>query len=471
VKASFFAIFKNIFCQSMLIRAIIKLNTIKALMVLIAALLFFPTAFAEKIHANDWKAKSENAEYIHRTLKAISDVIVYDIYSPPVASRTYAYVSVTAYETVLHLDSSRRSLAGQLHDLKPLPPPEKNKEYCYTLSAVWAMLHVAKTMVISEEKINDFEKTILDEFRNNGIPQNIYENSISYAKQVYTHILAWSQNDHYKETRSMPKYAVTEDAGSWKPTPPAYMKAVEPNWNRIRTFITDSAQQFKPSPPPPFSIDKKSDFYKKAFAVYQAGINITEEEKNIANFWDCNPFKMNIRGHVMYATKKISPGGHWMNITCLAARQQNAGVVQTAEAYACLSVIISDCFSSCWDEKYRSQVIRPETYINEYIDTSWMPLLQTPPFPEYTSGHSIVSSGAAVFLTHFFGDNFSFIDSTEIEFGLPARKFGSFNEAAREAAISRFYGGIHYMPAIENGFISGEAIGKYFVENLKTRKE
>jgi hypothetical protein len=180
---------------------------------------------------------------------------------------------------------------------------------------------------------------------------------------------------------------------------------------------------------------------------------------------------MNVKGHVMFATKKISPGGHWMNITRLACKKASADFVQSAEAYALLSVTLIDGFISCWDEKYRSKLIRPESYINEYIDEDWVPLLQTPPFPEYTSGHSVVSSASAVTLTKLFGENFSFLDSTETEYGLTARSFESFLDASKEAAISRLYGGIHYRPAVENGFIEGTAIGNFVISRIKTRRD
>ena len=172
----------------------------------------------------------------------------------------------------------------------------------------------------------------------------------------------------------------------------------------------------------------------------------------------------------MFATKKISPGGHWINIAGLVCRQAKAGYVRSSETYACLAVVIADSFINCWDEKYKSKVVRPETYINEYIDKNWMPLLQTPPFPEYTSGHSVVSNASAVVLGKLFGDNFAFTDSTEVEFDMPARKFKSFKAAADEAAISRFYGGIHYMPSILNGVDEGRRIGQFALTKLKTHK-
>jgi hypothetical protein len=355
--------------------------------------------------------------------------------------------------------------------LTSLPKPKAGKKYSFTLAAVHAILMVGKTMVVSEEKIQTFYNNILGEFKASGMPAEVYSNSIAFGQEIVKHILAWASKDNYKQTRTFSKYAVTYDAAVWKPTPPAYMKAVEPHWNKMRPFLIDSAEQFKPALPTAFSTDKNSQFFKEAMAVRDIGSQLTEEQKEIANFWDCNPYKMNVNGHVMYASKKISPGGHWMNITRLACQKVSANVVGSLEAYTCLAITIADAFISCWDEKYRSQVIRPETYINQYIDGAWIPLLQTPPFPEYTSGHSVLSIASAVMLEKIFGGNFSFADSTEVEFGIPVRHFTSFKQAAEEAAISRFYGGIHYMPSIINGFEEGKQIGVFMTQKLRTKKD
>lgn len=432
----------------------------------LSSLVYFKAPLPE-----NWKDKTEQADYIHRAIKQVTDVMVYDIYSPPVTSRTYAYISVAAYETLIQGHAGYISLAGQLHGLKAIPAPEIGKSYSPTLAAVHAVLSSGKAFVISEERIEAFEKALLQEFRDHGMPAETLENSLAYGQRVAQHILEWAGGDNYHTIRSMPEYRVKTDEGSWKPTPPAYLKAIEPHWNQLRPFMIDSAAQFKPKRPPAFSVDTTSLFYQDVQDVYRQVRANTEEQNEIANFWDCNPFKMNVRGHVMYATKKISPNGHWMNITTLACKKKEATAIASAEAYACVAVTLADCFISCWDEKYRSSVIRPETYINQYIDRDWLPVLQTPPFPEYTSGHSVVSSGAAIMLTKLFGDNFAFADSTEMEFGLPTRHFNSFKHAAEEAAISRFYGGIHYLPAIVNGQEEGYAIGEFFTSRLKTRKD
>jgi hypothetical protein len=171
----------------------------------------------------------------------------------------------------------------------------------------------------------------------------------------------------------------------------------------------------------------------------------------------------------MFATKKITPGGHWMGIVTIASHKARASLLESSVAYARTAIALADGFVSAWDEKFRSNLVRPETMINAHLDESWQPLLQTPPFPEYTSGHSVISTAAATVLTEQFGENFAFTDSTEMAFGLPARSFPSFNHAAAEAAMSRLYGGIHYRMAIEEGVIQGRRVGELVVQRVTAR--
>ena len=159
-----------------------------------------------------------------------------------------------------------------------------------------------------------------------------------------------------------------------------------------------------------------------------------------------------------------------MSIAGIVSKKKHLDMMEASAVYTLTSIALFDAFISCWDEKYRSNVIRPETYIDKYIDESWRPLLQTPPFPEYTSGHSVVSAAAAVVLTSFFGEGFEFDDSTEKDFGLPVRHFESFVQAADEAAVSRLYGGIHYRPAIEAGKTEGRQIGEWIITKIRLRK-
>jgi len=425
----------------------------------------------QEANNTDYKAAASNPIHYHHSVKKLTDVIVHDIFSPPQASRIYAYPNIAAYEVLRQGNVDYKSLAGQLTELKEIPQPEQEVDYCYPLASIHAFLTVGKALIFSENKIVAHEEEVYQMYKDMGVPSSVYKRSLEYGNAVAQHILVWADGDNYKQTRTFPKYSITEDPEKWKPTPPSYMDGIEPHWRDIRPFVIDSAQQFVPMPPPKFDMTKGSDFYKETMHVYETIKNITEDQTAIASFWDCNPYVSHQTGHVMYATKKITPGGHWMGITSIATQQDSASIMRTSEVYTAVSIALADAFISCWDEKYRSNLIRPETVINEYIDENWLPVLQTPPFPEHTSGHSVISTAAAEMLTHLMGDNFVFVDTTEVEYGLSPRSFNSFYDASDEAAISRLYGGIHYMPAIDYGVAQGKEVGKFVVENLVMGKK
>lgn len=409
-----------------------------------------------------------DADQLHDAAYQLSNVIVYDIFSPPQASRVYAYASIAAYEALRHGDTTYRSLAGQVHHLPPVPAPPAGAQLSLPLAGVHAFMTVGQALTFSRERMDSL-RAAMDARYEARLPEDVYLRSIAYGDTVAQHILAWAGTDGYKQSRGYPKFSVSQRPGRWIPTPPAYMDAIEPSWAMIRPFVMDSASQFRPAPPLPFDSTPASPFMREAREVYEIKATLTDEQKEILAFWDCNPYVMHVQGHTMYATKKITPGGHWMGIVATAARKAEADPVRAADAYARTAIALADGFISSWDEKYRSALVRPETVINKYIDEKWEPMLQTPPFPEYTSGHSVISTAAAVVLTDVFGDGFAFTDSTELEYGLPIRSFPSFNNAAAEAAISRLYGGIHYRRAIEEGVRQGRRVGALVVERLRTR--
>ena len=422
-----------------------------------------------KSASGDYREQPPDAELLHSAVHEVTGVIVYDIFSPPQASRAYAYASVAAYEVLRLDDSTYRTLAGQLNGLTTIPAPQPDSEYYLPLAGVHAFMTVGKALTFSQKRMDSLRAAMHERIRRMGVPAPVLARSIAYGDQVAEHILAWSRKDNFLQTRGYAKYSVTSEPGRWVPTPPAYMDGVEPNWNKVRPFVLDSAGQFRPKPPHRFDMTPGSPFYLQAKEVYDAGKNLTEEQRAIAAFWDCNPYVMNVRGHAMFATKKITPGGHWMEIVGIAARKSRASLMQSAEAYVRTAVALADGFISVWDEKYRSNLVRPETVINAHLDEAWQPLLQTPPFPEYTSGHSGISTAAATVLTDQFGDGFAFDDDAERAYGLPMRSFTSFNQAAAEAAISRLYGGIHYRMAIEEGIEQGRRVGELVVRRVKTR--
>ncbi|WP_121343374.1 vanadium-dependent haloperoxidase [Flavobacterium sp. 120] len=414
----------------------------------------------------------------------VTGIMVHDIFSPPVASRIYVYPNVAAYEIMAQNNTKYESLQGQLKGLDSIPKLDPKSGVNKNLAALIAHIEVSKQLIFSEEALEKYRDSLYEKWGSEN--QKEFDLSKEYALKVVDRIKMWMGKDNYKQTRTFSKFSVHADqAGRWQPTPPSYMDGVEPHWGEIRTLVMDSASQFKPIAPYPFSTDKNSAFYKDAKETYDVGNLISEklveveknsskpipEESAIASFWDCNPYATVIQGHMMFAKKKNTPDAHWINITKIALKKSKSDFETTVFAYTKTSIGIFESFISCWEEKYRSNVVRPETYINQNIDENWRPQLQTPPFPEYVSGHSVVSSCSAIILTSIFGDNFSYIDDSEVSFGLPKRPFKSFKQAAAEASISRLYGGIHYRAAIENGVTQGNNIGGYINNKLKMIKK
>ena len=411
-----------------------------------------------------------NAGDYHNAVDLMTSIMVHDIFPPPVASRIYANSNVAAYEVMCQENPKYKSLAGQITDLTPVPMPENKEKINFRLASIVAYLDVGKELIFSESRVIAYRDSLYNSWKN--LNEETFNASKDYGMLVAKHIKDWVSKDNYKETRTMPKFTVnSDDPTRWQPTPPDYMDGIEPHWNLIRPFVIDSASQFKPEEHPEFSLDKGTQFYDELVEVYEVGNKIKEkgdsiEEVAIAQFWDCNPYVSTHKGHLMFATKKITPGAHWMGICKIVCKMDNTDFGKTIYAYTKTSMAVADGFISAWDEKYRSNLIRPETLINQHIDENWTPILQTPPFPEYTSAHSVISGAAAEALTSIFGDNFAFDDDTELVYGLPIRHFTSFYDASSEAAISRLYGGIHYRTSTQIGLTQGRNLGKFVVNNL-----
>lgn len=422
---------------------------------------------------NDYKEILHDPILYSHTVHELNTVVMGNNFPPIIASRNYTYASIAGYEAIAAgYPEKYQSLAGQLKGLNSVPKPEAGKAIDFELAALLAFCKLGEAVTFPEGSMGDFVDSLKKLARDHGMPKEELKNTEDYVSALTEVIMAWSKKDNYAETRSYPKYTVMKEVpGRWVPTPPAYTEAMEPNWREIRTLVLDSANQFTPPPPPPFDIKNKNSFYyKEVMAVKNAGDSLTEEQKHIANFWDDNPFKLNVSGHVMFATKKFSPPGHWMSIVGIAAEKAKADFATTVYAYALTAISQFDSFIHCWDEKYRSNYMRPETVINEFIDQEWRPLLQTPPFPEYTCGHSTVSATNAEALTYVFGDNFAYTDTSELEFGIASRSFKSFRDAAIENNWARFYGGIHFHNSCLVSTDYGKKVGEFIVSRLKMKK-
>ncbi|MBE7179575.1 MAG: vanadium-dependent haloperoxidase, partial [Mucilaginibacter polytrichastri] len=323
----------------------------------------------------------------------------------------------------------------------------------------------ARALTFSADMWDKFEAEFLPRLQSLNIPGDVYERSRQYGEQVAQHVLAYASKDHYKETRGF-RYTVTNKPGTWVPTPPAYADACEPQWNTVRLFALDSARQFRCPPPAKYDLNHNSPFWKLTQEVYNIGKRADKTEQAIAYFWDDNGFVTNISGHVMFASKKMTPPGHWLAIATSLARQQKFNMIQATQLFSLSSIAMYDAFVACWDEKYTHVRIRPETVINNNMDPQWRPFLETPAFPEYVSGHSDISAAAGKVIAQLVGPKVAFTDSTEQRYGHGVRTFPSVEAAYQEASISRVYGGIHFRDAVEEGTVQGEHIGQWVLTKL-----
>ncbi len=411
-----------------------------------------------------------NDGLVQKLNATLSDAVIHDGFPPPVASRIYAYCHVAGYEAVYYTDPGMRTLSGQLNGLNLYEQtPDVLKTMNSDVVLIAAFCNTAVAFTYREYILKDYRDSLLKIYKA-CLPEDVYNRSTAYGDTLAKQIIKWSSKDGYKETRNMPKFRPTGKPGSWQPTLPTLGDALEPWWPMIRPFVLDSSGMFKVQDQPAFSTDKNSEYYKQAIDAMNMCSNATEEQGQKALFWDDNPQKTVIQGHLMYNIRQLSPAGHWMGIAGTACAMKQLTVVKTEEICALTCIAMADGFIDCWHEKYRTDRIRPESYINLYIDKVWKPLLETPGFPENPSAHSTISAAASEVLTSKLGADFAFIDSSEVPFDKPTRPFKSFKDAANEAAESRVWLGIHYQFGCDQGIRLGEKIGKLVIASIKTRK-
>lgn len=396
-------------------------------------------------------------------VKNLTDVIVHDIFSPPVSSRIYAYCNLAFYEAAILKQPNLSSLIVQLHGFDSIEA-DNYSSADVDAAAVIAFYTTAKALVFSKASIEKELEIFINDFKDD-VEEKTFQNTVVLGNEISKIILKRAATDNYKLTRGMPKYSVFTENTIWQQTPPDYFDAIEPNWKLIKPLLLDSATQFKPVAFIPYNSNKKSLFYREMMDVHTKSKLLTATEDTIAHFWDDNPFVTNHKGHFTFATKKTTPVGHWMGIIGILSK--NKSIAERAYIYASASVVVFDAFIACWAEKYESKKIRPITAIRTLVDEQWEPLLQTPPFPEYPSGHSVISNAAASVVENMIGKNVAFTDTTEKEYLGLIRSFTGISHAADEAGISRFYGGIHFMSAIVEGKKQGILIGEHFIKKMK----
>lgn len=387
------------------------------------------------------------------------------IYSPPVASRAFAYLGTAVYETMAAISPGWQSLAGQLNGLKEPPYREKPQglDLAHALHGVLAASvesFFVRTGPSGQRALKATARKISADLMG-SVSDDVAARSEDFGRSVAMRVLEWSESDGGAVIENMGfplSYTPKQGKANWVPTSTIGLQQAPllPDWGKNRTFAMPDGGACPVKGPPAYSEEKDSPFYKEALEVYDTVKKLTPEQRAIARFWSDDPML------------SPTPPGHWVSIVMQVAKERAMSAEERADMLVRLSVTVADGFIACWRAKYEVDLLRPVTYIKRLIDPKWNSILITPPFPEYPSGHSTQSGAAATVLTALLGGNVAFADATHVRDGIPARNFKSFWEAAEEAGISRLYGGIHFRAAILDGLEQGRCVGA-FAANLKTR--
>lgn len=387
-------------------------------------------------------------------------------YSPPVASRSFAYLGITAFEAVASGTDKLQSLAGQVNGLRPVPQRAAGQVYDEGVVLNAALAAAVRELFLNTgptgQRVIDLYDAKLRVAAAGTLPADVVARSQDYGRAIAAHVLAWSREDGgaLVENMGFPRdYPLTPGPAHWVPTSLIAQQQMPllPKWGSNRTFAMPKGTTCSLSPPPQYSEETTSPFYQEALEVHATVKSLTDEQRAIARFWSDDPML------------SPTPPGHWISIALQIVERDSVELDRSVDVLARLGITLADAFIACWDSKFQFDLLRPVTYIRRVIDPKWEPLLITPPFPEYPSGHSTQSAAAAVVLAKAFGEDFAFEDRTRASDGVKPRAFASFWAAASEAGISRLYGGIHFRTAIERGLQQGKCVASY-ANALRTRK-
>jgi hypothetical protein len=382
--------------------------------------------------------------------------------SPPAAARTLAYLGLGLYEAIVAGLPGQRSLAGQLNELESLPPaqPDEVLHWPTVANATLAAL----TQMLLPNAPPDWKARFAALERNMPVAQaadfdplqrtpEVIIRSETHGKLLAMALMTWARTDGghdvlgARRARLDAAYVSPSGPGAWVPTPPRFARPLLPYWGENRPFMA-TLERCRPPGHPPYDETPGSAFHREAVEVHKAGVSPTQEQRRTALYWADDP------------GKTPTPAGHWAWILTDLLRDRKATLATAAEQYARMTIAMSDAFVATWKVKYETNLLRPVTYVQLGLDANWVPpLMETPPFPEYPSGHSVQSGAAAAVLEAFHGKDTPFEDRAHNDRGWGPQRFRSFAAAAEQAAFSRLYAGIHYRSAIEHGVTMGRCIG------------
>ena len=382
---------------------------------------------------------------------------------PPRVARNLAMIHTAMFDAVNSIDRMYEPYLVQL-DAGPNAIP--------SIAAAAAAHQVASRLYAEADERAVWDASLAETL--SMIPVGVdVAASLALGRQVGDAVLASRASDG--STASV-AYTPGNQPGNWGRTAPGFLPPLLPQWPLVRPFAMESGGQFRPAAPP--SLDS-ADYAEAVDQLMRlGGYNSSErtaEQTEIALFW-------------ADGGGTFTPPGHWNQIASDVSLARRTSLTENARMFALLNIALADAGIASWDAKYAYDLWRPIDAIREANtdgnsttnpDPLWMPLINTPPFPTYTSGHSTFSGAAAAVLTALFGDNVAFtsqLDGQNASSQRPldpslivTRSFASFEEAAGEAGLSRIYGGIHFAFDNSAGHAAGNSVGQLVANKLLKR--
>lgn len=382
-------------------------------------------------------------------------------FSAPVSARAYAYLSITAYESSLEIFSNQHSFSRRLNDYTRTHFIHKKnkKKVNWALIAnsadYQAICYLYRGMPPSnKKKIDQLFDSIRKVYSTNLI-EPMAQFSEHYGANIAQEIIDWSKTDggDLGYLQNFPEnYNITAGEFLWRPTNPGYLPALLPFWGSNRTLLNESRALTSTCSPPSFSSDTSNWLFKDSQNIKNLDYTLQTDLEVIAEYWNDSP------GY------SGTPSGHFFCLAMDLVNQNKLTPQKAIQLYATLGIALNEALISCWKLKYTYNFLRPITFIQRHIEPHYNTLLDSPPFPEFPSGHSFQSGAGCEVLKAFFGNTITFVDSTLLyrrDIDNTPRTYTSIDDLSEEISISRFYGGIHYETTLRISLHYGRIIGQY----------
>jgi hypothetical protein len=356
---------------------------------------------------------------------------------PPVAARNLAIMHLSIYDTVMALERTH-----QPYLVEVTPQPGASAE-----AAAAAAAHRALTALYPKQRefLDAMLKSCLTD-----LPANQSRAEGAELGRFVADKMLQSRREDNADLES--KFIYKREPGLWQPTAPQFQEALLPHWGYVKPFAIKKGTQYQPPGPPALKSDAFADAYHEVKRLGgKESVARTKEQTEIAHFWADN-------------VGTVTPPGHWNRIAQSIALERGNTLAENARLFAHLNMSLSDAGVLCWVIKFTFEFWRPITAI-QFEEPKWMPLLTTPPFPAYTSGHSTFSGAGASVLAQSFGNDKIRFSTTSDDLPGVTRKFESLWSAAEEAGMSRIYGGIHWQFDNVDGLRVGKTLGEYVYKN------